>query len=100
SFRRRFDKNGGFNLNKVLVRKIVADLLRHLVAENKFVAHRIPADVQITVLHAEFLSPIRFIFNVKWWKFRGVKYSKFLNQYLHITGRNLWIFRSSLDNFT
>src|SRR5690606_29611565 len=52
------DQIWGLHIDKALVRKVFSDFHAHLVPENEIVFYRVPADIQIAVLHANVFPTI------------------------------------------
>ncbi len=89
-----------FNFQKFLFVQVCTRGDGEFVAQDEFFLHGIAAQVQVAVLHAQFVSSIRVIVDGERWRFACVEQFEFFNDYLDITGGEFCIFVASLVDDT
>ena len=99
SLRSTLDQIRRLNLEESVVRKIIANLLRNLVAQHQGVLERVAAKIEIAVTGPQVLAAIRFIFDGKRRSHRLVEHLKRRNLQLYIARRDLSVLALALlDN--
>ena len=75
----------------MLAAQVIADSLGGAVAEFHVAAHRIAAQVEVAVLHAQLISPIGFIFDGKRRRLGGIEHFEFIDDDFDFAGWNLQV---------
>ena len=91
AFRRRFDQERRFNLEETLAVKIVADLVRHPVAEHQRALERTAAQVEIAIAGADILAAIRLVLDGEGRGHRRVEYAEVRKPDLDVARRQFGV---------
>src|SRR5690606_24046186 len=92
------DEVWGFHFYETLLRKVIAYLHGHVMAENKFVLYRVSPDVKVAVLHTDILATIRIVLYGKRRERGCIQNVQVTYQDLNISGGNVLVLGFSFDN--
>ena len=99
AFGRRFNQNRSFHFNKILSVHVQARLLCYFMAQFQIFTYRITAQIKITVFHAEFISTIGLVFNLKRRQFSSIQNRQRRQFYFNISRRHFIIFGKTLSHY-
>ena len=99
TFRRGVHQHRCLYLQESLAVQVTAYLKRHLMAQLKVLTHAWATQVQITVFHTQVITSVRLIFNRERRCERRVQDIQLLHLYLNLAGRQLRVFRLTLNHF-
>ncbi len=92
-----FDQVRGFHFDKTFPRKVFPHFHGHFVPEDELVFHRVPPDIQIAILHSEFLAPVGLVLDGKRRGLGRVQHLHPGDEHLDVTGRQFRVFSSPFD---
>ena len=90
-FRRAFNKDGSFHIDKVPVIQIFPYVMDHLMSNSKVVQHARAAQVKVTIAEPKLLINITILIYVKYRSFRFVEYIGLLDQDLYPTSHKVGV---------